>query len=73
MGNIIWGAICIIAGLSGQFVLIGTNSSAALVIAGVGFILWGLGHMTTEEKTTEQPNQQHTEPKHIRPMKPLDD
>jgi threonine/homoserine/homoserine lactone efflux protein len=42
MGNIIGGIICIIAGLSGQFVLIGTNSSAALVVVGVGLLIWGL-------------------------------
>ncbi len=32
----------IIAGASGRFVLIGTESSTALVVIGVGFIIWGI-------------------------------
>jgi hypothetical protein len=41
MGNIIFGAIMIIGGLSGQLVLIGTNSSGALIAVGIGLVIWG--------------------------------
>jgi hypothetical protein len=42
MGNIIFGIIFIIGGLSGRLALIGTHSSGALVVVGVGLLLWGL-------------------------------
>lgn len=41
MGNIIFGIIFIIGGLSGKLVLIGTNSSGALAAVGAGMVLWG--------------------------------
>jgi hypothetical protein len=42
MWNIIIGAIFILGGLSGKLVLIGTGSSAALVVVGVGLVIWGV-------------------------------
>lgn len=41
MWNIIIGIIFIFGGLSGQLVLRGTNSSGALVVVGVGLVIWG--------------------------------
>lgn len=41
MGNIIIGGIFVVGGLSGQMVLIGTQSSGALVL--VGLVLVGIG------------------------------
>jgi hypothetical protein len=53
MGNIIWGILLILGGLSGQFVLIGTNSSGALIALGVGLVIWGIIKTATSSK--EQP------------------
>jgi predicted phage tail protein len=41
MWNIIIGGVFVIGGLSGQLALRGTDSSMALVILGLGLILWG--------------------------------
>lgn len=56
MGNIVWGIIWIIAGLSGQFVLIGTNSSAALVAVGIGLVIWGLVQAGKKGETGTAPH-----------------
>lgn len=50
MGNIIWGILMIIAGASGSFVLIGTESSAALIAVGVGFVIWGIIQLASSKK-----------------------
>ena len=42
MWNIIIGILLIIAGLSGKFALIGTNSGGALSIFGVVILIWGI-------------------------------
>jgi hypothetical protein len=42
MWKIILGVIFIIGGLSGQMVLRFTNSSEALVVVGVGLVVWGI-------------------------------
>jgi len=42
MWNIIIGIIFILGGASGKMALIGTDSSAALVVVGVGLCLWGI-------------------------------
>ena len=42
MGNILFGIVFIIGGLSGQLALIGTNSPGALAAVGVGMVLWGV-------------------------------
>lgn len=47
MGNIIVGIIFIIGGLSGQLVLRGTNSSAALVVLGIFLIGRGIFKLKT--------------------------
>ncbi len=40
--TMISGGLLILGGLSGQFVLKGTNSPLALILAGVGVLAWGL-------------------------------
>ncbi|PYS93374.1 MAG: hypothetical protein DMF64_04995 [Acidobacteria bacterium] len=42
IGNIIVGIVFIIGGLSGQLVLIGTNSGELLAVVGVGLIVLGV-------------------------------
>ena len=45
MGNILFGIVFIIGGLSEKLALIGTNSSGALALVGVGMIGWGFFQM----------------------------
>jgi hypothetical protein len=45
MWKIIIGVIFIVGGLSGRMVLRFTNSSEALVIVGVGLVVWGIVEM----------------------------
>ena len=45
MGNVIFGVIFIVGGLSGKLVLIGTESSGALTAVGAGLVIWGLVQM----------------------------
>ncbi len=40
--NIVMGLAAIAAGASGQFHLIGTNSSLALIVLGGVFVVWGI-------------------------------
>ena len=42
MWNIIIGIGMIIGGATGKLVLVGTQSSAALVVLGVGLVGWGI-------------------------------
>jgi hypothetical protein len=42
MGNIIFGIIFIIGGLSGNLALRGTNSGPALAAVGAGLLIWGI-------------------------------
>ena len=42
MWNIIIGIVFIIAGLSGQMVLVGTESGGALALVGGGLVVWGI-------------------------------
>jgi len=42
MVKIILGVVFIIGGLSGKFVLIGTNSGVALAVVGAVMIVWGI-------------------------------
>ncbi len=42
MWNIVVGIIFIIGALSGQLVLRGTNSSEALLVVGIGLVIWGV-------------------------------
>jgi hypothetical protein len=42
MGNILFGIVMILGGLSGKLVLIGTQSSGALVAVGVGLLGYGV-------------------------------
>jgi hypothetical protein len=50
MWNIIIGIIFIIGGLSGQLVLIGTDSGLALAGVGVLLVLWGIYSMAKRRK-----------------------
>ncbi len=45
MANIIIGILFIIGGLSGQFTLVGTNSSGGLVVVGFLLVGWGIFKM----------------------------
>jgi len=47
MGKIIFGVLFIIAGLSGRFVLIGTQSGMALIVIGVVWIIWGIARLSS--------------------------
>ena len=42
MGNILFGIIMIIGGLSGELVLMGTNSSGALIAVGAVILIIGV-------------------------------
>jgi hypothetical protein len=42
MWNIIIGIFMIVGGASGKLVLVGTHSSAALMVLGVGLVIWGV-------------------------------
>lgn len=42
MGHIIVGVVFILGGLTGALVLRGTGSSGALVIVGIGLVVWGI-------------------------------
>ena len=42
MGNILFGIVFIVGGLSGKLALIGTNSGEALAAIGAGLTIWGL-------------------------------
>ena len=55
VGNIIIGIVFIIGGLSGQLVLIGTNSGELLAVVGVGLIIWGVIKMATGAAGGESP------------------
>ena len=46
MWNIIIGAVFVIGALSGQLVLIGTNSSVALGVVGAGLVVWGIAQVS---------------------------
>jgi len=47
MVKIILGGVFIIGGLTGKLVLIGTNSSMALVAVGAVMVLWGIARVTS--------------------------
>ncbi len=46
MWNIVIGILMIIAGLSGRFALIGTNSSMGLAVLGAVVLVWGIVQVT---------------------------
>ena len=46
MGKIIFGIIFIIGGLSGDMVLVGTDSSGLLVLVGVVLVIWGISRVS---------------------------
>ena len=42
MGNILFGVIFIVGGLSGKLALRGTDSGPALAALGAGLLIWGI-------------------------------
>jgi hypothetical protein len=50
MKSLFWGAILIVAGLSGEFVLTGSDSSGALVVVGLIIVGWGVMKISKERK-----------------------
>jgi hypothetical protein len=48
MAKIIIGIVMIVGGATGKLVLIGTNSSAALVVLGVVMVVWGVFRMRSQ-------------------------
>ena len=56
IGNIIFGLIFVVGGASGQLALIGTNSSGALVVVGLGLLAWG-GYQAMSSQGEAAPEQ----------------
>lgn len=50
MFKIIIGVVFIIGGLSGQLVLIGTNSGVALAVFGAVMVVWGIARIVSSRK-----------------------
>jgi len=50
MVKIIIGVIMVIGGLSGNLVLVGTNSGAALAVLGGVLIVWGIAKMVRQKQ-----------------------
>lgn len=53
MGNLLVGILFIIGGLSGEFVLIGTNSGGLLAVLGFGLVIKGIYDMTRDKQEEE--------------------
>lgn len=53
MGNLLVGIFFIIGGLSGKFVLIGTNSGGLLAVLGFGLVIKGIYDMTRDKQEEE--------------------
>ena len=51
--NIVMGLAAIAAGASGQFSLIGTNSSVALIVLGVVFVVWGIIQIVRQRRASQ--------------------
>ena len=49
MGNIVFGVLMILGGLSGEFALIGTNSGGALVVVGAIVLIIGISQVSNRE------------------------
>ncbi len=50
MWNLIIGILLVVAGLSGKFTLLFTNSSIALVVVGAALAAWGAYQSITSRK-----------------------
>jgi len=50
MWNIVIGILLIVAGLSGRFSLIGTNSPMLLVLVGAAMVVWGAVQMARRRR-----------------------
>lgn len=57
MWNIIVGILFIIGGASGEFVLVGTDSCGALVLVGIGLIVWGVIQVASAASDKQNSNQ----------------
>ncbi|MGA2787526.1 MAG: hypothetical protein ABSF60_08360 [Verrucomicrobiota bacterium] len=52
MVKIIIGLVMVIGGLSGNLVLVGTNSGAALAVLGGALIVWGIARMVRQKQNS---------------------
>jgi hypothetical protein len=53
MGNIVTiviGVVLIVCGLSGEFVLRGTDSSLAIIVVGIAVAIWGVFRLIQERR-----------------------
>ena len=66
MRKIFFGVVFIGGGLSGQLVLRGTNSSAALVVAGIVFVIWGIARMAGSPGRRRSSRRRPVEPEKFR-------
>ena len=48
MGNIVFGVLMILGGLSGEFALIGTNSGGALAVVGGIVLIIGIAQISNK-------------------------
>lgn len=53
MGNILFGVIFIVGGLSGKLALRGTDSGPALAALGAGLLVWGIVQVVKQKKQGE--------------------
>jgi cytochrome c biogenesis factor len=56
IGNIVFGLVFIVGGLSGKLVFIGTNSGELLAAVGVGLLIFGIAQMSKSgDEAPERP------------------
>ena len=48
MWNMVIGGVFIVGGLSGQLALRGTQNSGALVVVGIGLVIWGVVQLSNK-------------------------
>lgn len=53
MGNILFGVIFIVGGLSGKLALRGTDSGPALAALGAGLLIWGIVQVVKQKQQGE--------------------
>lgn len=58
MWNIIIGIAFIAGGLSGQLVLIGTDSGVALAVVGAGMLVWGIVQTVNKKRESTEGNKE---------------
>lgn len=53
MGNILFGIVFIVGGLSGKLALRGTDSGPALAALGAGLLIWGIVQVVRSRQNAE--------------------